>query len=557
MRILWFVANLEYRKAVLHSPVPSIRIRCLLPAKTLMARHPDWQIHVVDLGQVQPGDFAQFETADIAVFGKVFYDHQLLYEYLTAQKIPIVMDLCDDIFHRQHLSEAYQLLMRYATKTVVSCTALAEQYRTHRQDHATVILDGVEGQRYNPVNPTLGHQRQLRCLWYGVPHNLNFLIFDLPNFAKLASYKIHLTILTQMDDEVRSWFESAKTKYSPALTLEVLQWNPDEQNSALQQCDVVLVPSAQGEAFRVKTANRVITALWAGKPCVAYPLPSYQEFEQYIPLKKSMVEGLQALLKTPVEMMNRQIKAAQTFIAQQYCPQKIACGWEAVFEEVSESPEQSPAQTVALNLGCGDKILPGYVNVDLVDQRAGSRPDVVCDIRKLAVFEDNYADEILSVHVIEHFYQWEAKEVLLEWVRVLKPGGRMVVECPNLLTACEEVLKDPEHSTGPGVEGQRTMWVLYGDPAWKDPLMCHKWLYTPASLGRLMQECGLEKVDIDVAQFKLGPPRDMRLVGYKSAAVEIATSSASDAAANAQSANEGQAGHLSLTDMIGAVGDRA
>ena len=27
-----------------------------------------------------------------------------------------------------------------------------------------------------------------------------------------------------------------------------------------------------------------------------------------------------------------------------------------------------------LNLGCGDKILPGYVNVDVVQSRAGSSP---------------------------------------------------------------------------------------------------------------------------------------------------------------------------------------
>jgi hypothetical protein len=33
-----------------------------------------------------------------------------------------------------------------------------------------------------------------------------------------------------------------------------------------------------------------------------------------------------------------------------------------------------------LNLGCGDKILPGYVNVDVAESRAGKRPDVLCDL---------------------------------------------------------------------------------------------------------------------------------------------------------------------------------
>ena len=38
---------------------------------------------------------------------------------------------------------------------------------------------------------------------------------------------------------------------------------------------------------------------------------------------------------------------------------------------------------VRLNLGCGDKILDGYTNVDIVDERAGQKPDVNCDVRQL------------------------------------------------------------------------------------------------------------------------------------------------------------------------------
>ena len=32
---------------------------------------------------------------------------------------------------------------------------------------------------------------------------------------------------------------------------------------------------------------------------------------------------------------------------------------------------------VRLNLGCGDKILDGYINVDIVDERAGNKPDII------------------------------------------------------------------------------------------------------------------------------------------------------------------------------------
>lgn len=185
---------------------------------------------------------------------------------------------------------------------------------------------------------------------------------------------------------------------------------------------------------------------------------------------------------------------------------KRKLGWK------SESPA-TPAG-VRLNLGCGDKILPGYVNVDIAPVREGKSPDVLSDLRQLP-FADGHADEVLSVHVIEHFYHWEAVEVLKEWVRVLKPGGTLILECPNLLTAAKNLVRQPHQGALPGLEGQGTMWVLYGDPAWKDPLMCHKWGYTPQSLGQLMQESGLVDVRRERAVFKLGEPRDMRVVGVK------------------------------------------
>jgi SAM-dependent methyltransferase len=172
---------------------------------------------------------------------------------------------------------------------------------------------------------------------------------------------------------------------------------------------------------------------------------------------------------------------------------------------------------VKLNLGCGDKILDGYVNVDVAESRAGKRPDVLCDLHRLTPFEDESAAEILSVHVVEHFWRWEVVDVLKEWVRVLKPGGLMVLECPNLKSACESFLADPDIFSGPGEVGQRTMWVFYGDPSWRDPLMVHRWGYTPQSLAAVMAEAGLVNIRQEPAQFKLREPRDMRIVGEKPA----------------------------------------
>ena len=172
---------------------------------------------------------------------------------------------------------------------------------------------------------------------------------------------------------------------------------------------------------------------------------------------------------------------------------------------------QLQSNCVRLNLGCGDKILPGYINIDTVSSRAGKQPDVNADIRDLRNIKSFVADEVLAVHVIEHFYFWEVIPLLKSWRRLLKPGGKLILECPNLLYACQMIVENPAMRSQPGKAGQMSMWPLYGDPSWKDPLMCHKWAYTPESLMGVLQEAGFQQAKQEPAQFKLREPRDMRI----------------------------------------------
>jgi predicted SAM-dependent methyltransferase len=133
-------------------------------------------------------------------------------------------------------------------------------------------------------------------------------------------------------------------------------------------------------------------------------------------------------------------------------------------------------------------------------------PDVVADLKALP-FPDNYADIARAIHVIEHFQVWEAPQVLAEWVRVLKPGSALVIECPCLekIAALFNV---------PNIPPYMTFWGLYGDPRLKDPLMMHHWCYTERQLAGLMQEAGLVDLRPEPPQFHQ-PARDMRLVGFK------------------------------------------
>ena len=168
------------------------------------------------------------------------------------------------------------------------------------------------------------------------------------------------------------------------------------------------------------------------------------------------------------------------------------------------------SKLLKLNLGCGNKILPGYTNVDLNED---GNPDVVCDITNLSKFKDNTADEILTVHVIEHFYLWQLPDVLEEWKRVLKPGGELITECPNLLYACQQIVDNPYSAALP--TAQMSMWPLYGSPFEPDILQGHHWLFTPETLYQFLTDQGFDSVHQEAAVYKLREPRDFRMVCNK------------------------------------------
>jgi beta-1,4-mannosyl-glycoprotein beta-1,4-N-acetylglucosaminyltransferase len=85
------------------------------------------------------------------------------------------------------------------------------------------------------------------------------------------------------------------------------------------------------------------------------------------------------------------------------------------------------------NLGSGDMDLPDYINVDLNNPRA----DIKADVRNLSFIADGVAEEVLSSHVVEHFTPYEVSPMLSEWCRILKPGGKIVIEMPNIAGLCK------------------------------------------------------------------------------------------------------------------------
>lgn len=137
--------------------------------------------------------------------------------------------------------------------------------------------------------------------------------------------------------------------------------------------------------------------------------------------------------------------------------------------------------------------------------------DVVCDLKSLP-FDDNYADLAVSVHVLEHFYKWDAEIALKEWHRVLKPGGKLVLELP-CLNKVFNYIRECITAQEP-MSMQKTWLALWGDPGSKRPEMGHKWGYTKEQLADVLTECGFKGITHENPRYHMRS-RDMRITCYK------------------------------------------
>lgn len=86
-----------------------------------------------------------------------------------------------------------------------------------------------------------------------------------------------------------------------------------------------------------------------------------------------------------------------------------------------------------LDLGFGgDPVVPWAITFDLPRPyaREGNSPQHLAgDARELWMFSNDVFDFIFSSHLLEDFEDTDS--AIREWARVLKPGGNLVLYCPD------------------------------------------------------------------------------------------------------------------------------
>lgn len=202
---------------------------------------------------------------------------------------------------------------------------------------------------------------------------------------------------------------------------------------------------------------------------------------------------------------------------------------------MGEVKSQDFAAEIKLNLGCGARPLPGYINVDLdsIEELKARYPlqefpegiEIYnFDIFNLP-FSDSSVDEVLADSLLEHLSFAEEPKIFLEVKRVLRPGGIFHFSVPDFekvfeiwLAAKDEwkdfYRSDPEaiannHWFGQYSNSMDNRWgylmaSIFGNQ--NGPGQFHKNCYTVAKIRAILKR--LEFDELEISHFLWKGDRD-------------------------------------------------
>ncbi|MDR2507797.1 MAG: glycosyltransferase, partial [Candidatus Accumulibacter sp.] len=162
---------------------------------------------------------------------------------------------------------------------------------------------------------------------------------------------------------------------------------------------------------------------------------------------------------------------------------------------------EESSRFIRLNLGCGDRILPGFINIDTLPG-----VDMQLDVRQGLPFPDASCDTVFSEHFIEHLDRREGLRLLREIRRVLKTGGILRIATPDLEQAVDDYQRNFTHEDFArfGISWARTRCekLNIGMREWG-----HKWIYDQEELQRVAEIAGLKFAE----RCRIGESRHERL----------------------------------------------
>jgi glycosyltransferase involved in cell wall biosynthesis len=343
MRITWLIsAQVSGQSpAQWDCPLASVRYRVLAPARFLVEQ--GHQTAWLRFDQLQAAEIdlqvAARLHADVVVVSKVLSKGSV--EAATTAKkngAKLVVDLCDDHFDTENLRDAYFKLCEMADTITASTAAMAQTIQQRTGRAAQVIDDPFEGPLGEPTFCPLALSDRIKLVWFGHPVNFDTVLSMLPGLKKLSStVPLELHIVTDETAAQQSpLFGELHNAVSDRLQLKLTPWSLAATWQGLAQCDLVVVPSLPEQKKQVKSPNRVVEGIRAGRMVIAYPLPAYVELRDYLWLGEEIADGIRWAIANPQKVLE-QITQGQLAIGRRFSPRTIGGRWEALLQQVVEN----------------------------------------------------------------------------------------------------------------------------------------------------------------------------------------------------------------------------
>ncbi len=141
-----------------------------------------------------------------------------------------------------------------------------------------------------------------------------------------------------------------------------------------------------------------------------------------------------------------------------------------------------------IHLGCGDKRLKNYINIDGVPTEGS---DMVMDVTDLSVISSNSISEIFMKSVFEHFYRHQQDQILREYHRVLKKGGKLVISVPDFDIAIDAYVRKEKGIVGEIFDLNHVRQYVFGESVPENPFyQLHKDIFNKESIKLLLEKNG-------------------------------------------------------------------
>ncbi len=151
-----------------------------------------------------------------------------------------------------------------------------------------------------------------------------------------------------------------------------------------------------------------------------------------------------------------------------------------------------------IHLGSGWHHIKDYVNVDKYVPHRTHGFDVQADAGEYmqAVPLDSVV-EIVSKHMIEHLHRERAVRLMVLCFRAMKRGGRLILECPDLLSSCRKFVESEGEADPGGIFGAHR---YAGDT--------HLWGYSQKTLCRMVESVGFVVEHVGPGRDRHASPED-------------------------------------------------